>query len=326
MTDSSGDIDTIDEKKATPSSLSLVGATQSLCEECKNKQALYQCPGCNIRSCSLECCRSHKRRTGCSGKRNRGAFLPLCRMSDSTLRSDYFFLEEVLDQIPRARKLAKLDPPTTDHHRNGGHSRHHPSTTGNNTNSNVNKKIRRLIQQAGRRGVTLQIMPPIMERHRNNTSWYCNPRDMITWKVEVIVIPSKTIISFSISESEDNILQQVSKHIINSSIDTVLGAAINCNDYHCYIKRLPSSANSPRYVQILPHDNLRTVLQGLTVIEYPTIYCVPNEMIDEFPAGTDMIVEQQKQGQSIDSTSPEDLNNAMVEPASWSCTNTHPAV
>ena len=55
---------------------------QQQCEECKIKDAIYQCPGCSVRTCSLQCCVCHKERTGCSGKRNRGAYLPLSGMSD----------------------------------------------------------------------------------------------------------------------------------------------------------------------------------------------------------------------------------------------------
>lgn len=138
---------------------------------------------------------------------------------------------------------------------------------------------------------------------------------MITWRVEAIVIPSKSIVTFSLSENEENILQQVAKHIKDGTIDNVPATAINCNDYHCFIKRLPSSAKRPRYVEILPHHNLRTVLQGLTIIEYPTIYCVPTEMIAEFPTGTEKIVELQED-EGVDSISPETLNDDLVEPTS----------
>lgn len=258
------------------------------CEECKSKQAVYQCPGCELRTCSLECCQSHKKRTACSGKRNRGAFIPLCRMNDNSLRSDYFFLEEVLDQIPRANKMAKMEPSTNYHTVN--RNNHRPSAGNSN---NACKKTRRLLQQAERRGVDLQIMPTIMERRKKNSSWYCGPRDTITWKVEAILMPSQKKFFFSLSENEDNILQHVSKHMdVNSRNNNPSFLSIPVQEYQCFIKRLPSSANSPHYVQIQPSDSLRNVLKGLTIVEHPTIYCVPAEMTDEFPTGTDKIIEQ----------------------------------
>jgi hypothetical protein len=245
------------------------------CEECKIKDAIYQCPCCSIRSCSLQCCVCHKERTGCSGKRNRGAFLPLSGMSDKTLRSDYFFLEEVLEQIPRASKIAKkMDTDT-----NGN------STKTSKKHAAMNKKCRRLVQQAEQRNVTLQTMPPIMERHQKNTSWYCGPRDMITWKVEVIFHPSQQTVSFNLSENEENILEHIMKHLQPSEGSTD-------NNYKLFIKR-PGPANKPRYIEMKPDECLRKVLEGLTIIEHPTIYCVPKDdtTLKQFPVGTESILE-----------------------------------
>ena len=166
------------------------------CEECNEKTSLYQCPGCMIRTCSLKCCQAHKKRTKCSGKRSRGKILPLCRMDDDSLRSDYFFMEEVLEMMPRASKISKLAE------ENSMQSIAHRSTTSMNSR----KKSKRLVQQAERRGITLQVMPCVMERHKKNSSWYCSPRDLITWKTEVVIIPTHKIYSINISEQEEEIL------------------------------------------------------------------------------------------------------------------------
>mmetsp|Transcript_25562 Transcript_25562/g.28670 ORF Transcript_25562/g.28670 Transcript_25562/m.28670 type:complete len:305 (-) Transcript_25562:916-1830(-) len=257
------------------------------CEECNENISLYQCPRCLMYTCSLLCCQSHKKRTGCSGKRNRGSYMPLCRMSDSTLRSDYFFIEEVLEIIPRARKISKLAEEKS--------TKTTAITNKNNHRSNtaMDKKARRLANQAERRGITLQIMPSFLERHKNNTSWYCGPRDLITWKVEVIIMPTKKTFSFKLSEQEEAIFDCISTHMVefykdDSDIrDMLLGS-----NYQLLIKRLPSSAKSPKYIRIEDNECLKKVLEGLTIIENPTIYCVPNESLKEFPIGTEKITER----------------------------------
>ncbi|CAN1814546.1 Box C/D snoRNA protein 1 [Linum perenne] len=66
-----------------------------LCVECQEKQSKYKCPGCSLRTCSLPCVKSHKLRTGCSGKREVAPFIPISQFDDNTLLSDYNFLEEV---------------------------------------------------------------------------------------------------------------------------------------------------------------------------------------------------------------------------------------
>jgi hypothetical protein len=233
------------------------------CAECKKQVSIYQCPGCNIRTCSLECCRGHKERSGCTGKRNRGTFQPLSRMTDSSLRSDYFFLEEVLDQIPKNQKRTKLD---------------------NNPISNLSKKARRLVQQAERRGTTLQIMPPMMERRKSNTSWYCAPRDMITWKLEVIVYPERKSIRCQLSENEENIMDHISNQCEKQGISLL-------KDYMLFVKQLPGPAKDPRYIQLHPADTLKKALKDNTVIEHPTIYCVPAEHVQDFPTGSCQIME-----------------------------------
>lgn len=48
-------------------------------------RAKYTCPGCMCRYCSLACCAEHKEETGCSGRRDPGAYVPLGAFSDATL-------------------------------------------------------------------------------------------------------------------------------------------------------------------------------------------------------------------------------------------------
>eukprot|EP00733_Pompholyxophrys_punicea_P000544 Pompholyxophrys_punicea_v1_NODE_162_length_3055_cov_4.636000.p1 type:complete len:375 gc:universal NODE_162_length_3055_cov_4.636000:2697-1573(-) len=79
----------------------------AVCNECEAKPFQYVCPRCSFRSCSLQCCVAHKVRTGCNGKRDRTSFLPLHRMSDKTITSDYHFLEDVLGNVQSGRRLLR---------------------------------------------------------------------------------------------------------------------------------------------------------------------------------------------------------------------------
>ena len=266
------------------------------CHECKIKEAIYQCPRCHHRTCSLECCRNHKSRLRCNGKRDRSAFLPICRMNDSTLRSDFFFLEEVMGQIGGGDggggKRLKLH--------DGSSSGTAPPTTNFDIKKNgttLAKKYKRLLQQAKNRGITLQFMPPIMERHKCNTSWYCAPRDCITWRIDVLVYPRRQLFHFQQSEKDDNILDRIrmvckeEQASLNRNNSLLMEDGVS---YRLFLKRLPSSAKNPRYVELLKSDTLKDVLEGMTIIEYPTIHCVPDSdqvMLSEFPVGSDKVVE-----------------------------------
>lgn len=83
---------------------------RQLCQECQKSVALYQCPRCHFFSCSLTCCRAHKERTKCNGKRDRTAFRSMRDMNDDTLLSDYHFLEDVLESVESGKRLFQQQP------------------------------------------------------------------------------------------------------------------------------------------------------------------------------------------------------------------------
>ena len=67
---------------------------RKLCQECKKAEWRYKCPRCEFRSCALACVKAHKDRTGCDGKRDRTAFVPLAEFCDNVLVSgEQQFLE-----------------------------------------------------------------------------------------------------------------------------------------------------------------------------------------------------------------------------------------
>jgi len=199
-------------------------------------------------------------------------------------------MEEVLDTMPRARKISKLaeeEKSPTNNNSNTNNSNNHKSIAF------INKKAKRLVQQAQRRGITLQVMPPVLERHKKNSSWYCGPRDLITWKVEVVLVPTRKTFSFNLSEQEEGIFDRILKHIAEfHKDDSDMPTSLPSDNYQLLIKRLPGSANNPRYIQIKDNQCLRKVLEGLTIVEHPTIHFVPNENMKDFPIGTNEITEK----------------------------------
>ncbi|KAJ3723298.1 hypothetical protein C8R42DRAFT_539567, partial [Lentinula raphanica] len=66
-----------------------------LCKICNARYAIYTCPRCKIKTCSLPCSSNHKSSTGCSGERNKVEFVNMRDYSWGTLMSDYTYLEDV---------------------------------------------------------------------------------------------------------------------------------------------------------------------------------------------------------------------------------------
>ncbi|KAG2118977.1 uncharacterized protein F5147DRAFT_564851 [Suillus discolor] len=70
------------------------GSSTRLCALCSTA-ARYTCPRCSTPTCSLPCSRTHKSRTGCSGERNKAAYVQMNAYGWGTMMRDYCFLEEV---------------------------------------------------------------------------------------------------------------------------------------------------------------------------------------------------------------------------------------
>ena len=145
----------------------------NLCQECRATEFCYQCPRCSFRSCSLACCRAHKERMDCNGRRDRTTFLRLAQMSDNTLTSDFHFLEDVIRNVDTGKRVLK-----------------HTRAGGSDNNNNHNKRQRRTTEQNdtktasatpshpllhASRTQTLPLVPEVPAHH--NTNWsHVSPR------------------------------------------------------------------------------------------------------------------------------------------------------
>src|SRR6266576_2482616 len=69
------------------------------CVFCPDSVAIYTCPRCTTRTCSLACSAAHKTRTGCSGVREKAKFVPINRYTSGTMMDDYVFLEDMSRKV-----------------------------------------------------------------------------------------------------------------------------------------------------------------------------------------------------------------------------------
>lgn len=83
---------TNDSSPAGPSSAS--ASAPAPCSLC-SIPSKYTCPGCGARTCSLQCSKSHKANSGCSGERNKVAYVPMKEYTWGSMMNDYVFLEEM---------------------------------------------------------------------------------------------------------------------------------------------------------------------------------------------------------------------------------------
>jgi hypothetical protein len=77
----------------------------ALCNICHSAPPKYTCPRDAVRTCSLACSQSHKRRAACTGIRDPAAYIPKSTLQTSSgIDRDYNFLSGLERNIDRADK------------------------------------------------------------------------------------------------------------------------------------------------------------------------------------------------------------------------------
>lgn len=62
------------------------------CCICSNQEFKYRCPGCQLKTCSLDCCKQHKIRFNCNGIRDKTKYVKISDFDQSTFISGNFDL------------------------------------------------------------------------------------------------------------------------------------------------------------------------------------------------------------------------------------------
>lgn len=72
-----------------------VKPSPKICTVCTTNKAIYTCPRCAMRTCSLTCCKSHKVTYNCSGRRDVASYVDRQDYNYFSFLSDYRFLESI---------------------------------------------------------------------------------------------------------------------------------------------------------------------------------------------------------------------------------------
>lgn len=170
--------------------------------------------------------------------------------------------------------------------------------------------VKKLVKAAFSKGVKLILMSPGMTKRSNNTSRYLVKTDEIIWKVHLVFIlngnydpnmllkPDLDGLNYLTGEADvynpshdDTPILSVTLSISeNSTLDSILMSNFfeqkNSNTIHRYllrslrlnqgaiksfVQKIPSTSQDPVFIEIDKNDVLRNILNGKTIIEYPTI-------------------------------------------------------
>jgi hypothetical protein len=127
-----------------------------------------------MRTCGLKCVAAHKERTGCSGARDVGEFVPLNKFTSTQLRRDLQFLTECSRATETARRAL-------------------PRIAWRYTFRALPPPLHALRDVAKRHGVLCQILSEGMERRRRNTSRYDAKARQIIWHLEARFVSAATV-------------------------------------------------------------------------------------------------------------------------------------
>ncbi|KAG6457746.1 hypothetical protein O3G_MSEX010483 [Manduca sexta] len=134
------------------------------CEVCGVNKAIYTCPKCEVKTCSLSCVRIHKKELECDGIRDRTKFIRMKDFNDTDLLSDYRMLEECARFVwsvkrNENKKYTRIDKDLPIH-------------------------LFKLKMAARQRGIVLQFLAQNFTRHKMNTTRYNYKNRIISWRVE----------------------------------------------------------------------------------------------------------------------------------------------
>ena len=157
---------------AATSSGETTTTTTTTCAACRRNEPKYTCPACGARTCSAACVKAHKSADRCDGKRReKFEFVPKEALTETHLARDLRFLERAA-----ATTMAT-----------GGGGNHAPDAPHSGGDHKRKTATRKLVAAARRHGVRLTLAPEGMSLRASNTTRYDAKRDVIEWRVEVVL-------------------------------------------------------------------------------------------------------------------------------------------
>ena len=155
-----------------------------LCMICAAHPAIYTCPRCSARTCSLPCSNAHKQQgEGCSGVRNKAAYVPMNQYGYMALMNDYVFLEEVGRQVGEwGKEIVKGGFDARNAPR--GMARGRGRGRGRGGASAASRTKRDVLKmQLDFRDIEMELLPAGMERRTMNQS---------TWDFKYVYSPARS--------------------------------------------------------------------------------------------------------------------------------------
>ncbi|XP_010729260.1 box C/D snoRNA protein 1 [Larimichthys crocea] len=237
----------------------------SNCGVCGSQEAKYTCPACLAHSCSLLCVKKHKEDSGCSGIRNKTAFLTLSHFDEMALLSDYRFLEDTGRFADGATRDDLVRTPRT------------------------TCKAKRLAANARKMNITLRFLPITFTKSKENSTFFLKNGKLFMWHLKLIFPQSSTEFSQRRVSDKQTLEQILTTYIHPTESDPVTRQKLKMyvhtpfDHVKVFMKAEGRKANSVRYHELDIHKSLRDNLSYKTLIEYPVLHVVLRDQWKDYP-------------------------------------------
>ncbi|KAL3615394.1 hypothetical protein CASFOL_041055 [Castilleja foliolosa] len=224
-----------------------------LCHECKINPSKYKCPGCSLRSCSLPCVNSHKKRTSCTGKRPLTSFVPVSQFDDNLLISDYNMLEDVKRIAESAQRMrVKLC----------GYSHFKvPFHLKSLQNAAKSRKTELLFHENG------------MSKRQKNQTYYNKKMKFIAWTIEWRFHSTDVVLVDHRVNENSTLASVIEKHLKpgpwKNSLRQFCDQSLDSLKF--FTRKYPKGPESP-FRQLNIREPIREQLADMVILEYPIIH------------------------------------------------------
>ncbi|XP_047444280.1 box C/D snoRNA protein 1 isoform X3 [Mugil cephalus] len=237
----------------------------SSCGVCGSDEAKYRCPACLTHSCSLLCVRKHKEDSGCSGVRNKTAFVTLSHFDEMNLLSDYRFLEDTGRFADSATRDNLIQVPR------------------------ITLKAKKLAASARKMNITLRFLPVSFTKSRENSTFFLTKEKLFLWHLKLIFPQSSSEFSQRRVSDKQTLEQILTGYIHPTESDPVKRQKLKMyvqaplDHVKVFMKAEGRKANSVRYHELDIQKSLRDNLSYKTLIEYPVLHVVLKDHWREYP-------------------------------------------
>ncbi|KAF8076105.1 hypothetical protein FPV67DRAFT_1558642 [Lyophyllum atratum] len=252
-----------------------------MCNVCNHRYSIYTCPSCSTRTCSLSCSTGHKSATGCTGERNKAAYVPMNKYSWGTMMDDYVFLEDVGRRVGDwGKEIVKggfgmRGTEVAGRGRGRGRGRGGEGSGRGRGRMGGNTKRDMLKMQLEARDIDMDILPVGMERRKLNQSYWEPKSHAAFLTIEFKIHPPRDPLSPSSQPPDPPYVLLTHRNNFNTPLLTltrqVAERALTKKDgaAPAWIRRLispdpddPDSFIPPQFVMTAEMDPRATALQN----------------------------------------------------------------